>query len=176
MPQQLFRAYEAVLQSLIDQVQATASVLVMADSALESPHIITQVGRLTAPGWVRLLQERPPDVLIHPLNSQGATTALLAVHTAGQTEWSADQQQILQASARSIENLSRDGHRQLDWSQLTASRRILPVTEEELCRIVLDIHDGPVQKVYAAVHRLSHLQHLTERLLPTASAECNAHL
>ncbi len=38
-------------------------------------------------------------------------------------------------------------------SQL-ASRRILAVTEEELQRIVLDIHDGPVQKLFAAAMQL----------------------
>jgi len=39
-----------------------------------------------------------------------------------------------------------------------ASRRILSVTEEELSRIVLDIHDGPVQNLFAALSLLSRLQ------------------
>ncbi|MCB0165698.1 MAG: sensor histidine kinase [Anaerolineae bacterium] len=168
MPQQLFRAYEAVLQSLVDQAQATAAVLMLADSAVETPHILTQVGRLTSTGWVRLLEISPPDVFIQPLASQGTTTALLAVHSAGQRQWAPTQQCLIRAAAQTIENLSRDGNRELDWHQITASRRILPVTEEELCRIVLDIHDGPVQKIYAAVHRLSHLQHLADRLTATA--------
>jgi signal transduction histidine kinase len=42
-----------------------------------------------------------------------------------------------------------------------ASRRILAASERELQRIVLDMHDGPVQDVFAA---LSHLQ-LLERAL-----------
>lgn len=39
-----------------------------------------------------------------------------------------------------------------------AASRILPVTEEELQRIVLDIHDGPVQKVFAAMSQVTLLQ------------------
>ncbi|MBI4421375.1 MAG: sensor histidine kinase [Gemmatimonadetes bacterium] len=42
-----------------------------------------------------------------------------------------------------------------------ASRRLLAATERELQRIVLDMHDGPVQDIFAAV---SHLQ-LLERSL-----------
>jgi signal transduction histidine kinase len=40
-----------------------------------------------------------------------------------------------------------------------ASRRLLAVTEEELNRIVLDIHDGPVQYLFAALSLLTRLQH-----------------
>src|SRR5690606_7982924 len=40
----------------------------------------------------------------------------------------------------------------------TIMRRILPVTEEELSRIVLDIHDGPVQYLFAALSQLTLLQ------------------
>lgn len=42
--------------------------------------------------------------------------------------------------------------------QALAARRILPVTEEELRRIILDIHDGPVQKLFAALSQLNLLQ------------------
>src|SRR5574341_65716 len=44
-----------------------------------------------------------------------------------------------------------------DQSDL-ASRRILSVTEEELSRIILDIHDGPVQYLFAALSLLARLQ------------------
>jgi signal transduction histidine kinase len=164
MPQNLYRAYEAILQSLITQSQATAAILVLADSANETPHILAQVGRLTAAGWSHLLRERPPDVLIHPLTSGGPGTALLAVHAAGQICWSDLQRNLIEMMAVTIENLSRTDNRELDWHQITASQRILPVTEEELCRIVLDIHDGPVQKIYSALHRVTHLQHQVDRL------------
>lgn len=39
-----------------------------------------------------------------------------------------------------------------------ASRRIITVTEEELSRIVLDIHDGPVQNLFAALSLITRLQ------------------
>jgi signal transduction histidine kinase len=39
-----------------------------------------------------------------------------------------------------------------------AARRILAVTEQELQRIILDIHDGPVQKLFAALSQVSVLQ------------------
>lgn len=38
-----------------------------------------------------------------------------------------------------------------------ASRRILATTEEELQRVILDIHDGPVQKLFAASSQLEML-------------------
>jgi len=163
MPQTLYHAYEAILQGLIDEAQATAAVLVLADSAPETPHILAQVGGLTAASWTRQLKERPPDIFVQPLSSTTDTTALLAVQAAGQTQWSARQQSLIRAAARSIEFLSRVGETEIDWEQLIASHRILPVTEEELCRIVLDIHDGPVQKIFAALNRVIHLQHLIKR-------------
>jgi len=51
-----------------------------------------------------------------------------------------------------------------------AARRILAVTEEELQRIILDIHDGPVQKLFAALSQLNALQaHAQHR--PVSQAE-----
>lgn len=40
--------------------------------------------------------------------------------------------------------------------------RILSVTEEELSRIILDIHDGPVQYLFAAMSLLARVQHQLE--------------
>lgn len=45
-----------------------------------------------------------------------------------------------------------------------ASRRIIAVTEEELSRIVLDIHDGPVQNLFAALSLIARLQHEISKL------------
>lgn len=52
-----------------------------------------------------------------------------------------------------------------------AGRRLLAVTEEELQRIILDIHDGPVQNLFAA---LSQLTVVRRRLgeSPDQSAAC----
>ncbi len=52
-----------------------------------------------------------------------------------------------------------------------AARRLLAVTEEELQRIVLDIHDGPVQNLFAALSQLSPLR-ARIAALPDAPAEC----
>ena len=41
--------------------------------------------------------------------------------------------------------------------------RFLAITEEELQRIVLDIHDGPVQQLFAAQAQVSLLQKLLAR-------------
>ncbi|MBV9880381.1 MAG: sensor histidine kinase [Gemmatirosa sp.] len=49
-----------------------------------------------------------------------------------------------------------------------AARRLLAVTEEELQRVVLDIHDGPVQSLFAALGQLAALR---ERL-GDAAASC----
>jgi signal transduction histidine kinase len=46
----------------------------------------------------------------------------------------------------------------LPTNEHLAARRILAVTEEELQRIILDIHDGPVQKLFAALSQLYLLQ------------------
>ena len=46
-----------------------------------------------------------------------------------------------------------------------AARRLLAVTEEELRRVVLDMHDGPVQSLFAALGQLSLLR---ERIGATA--------
>jgi len=52
-----------------------------------------------------------------------------------------------------------------------AARRILAVTEEELQRIVLDIHDGPVQNLFAALSQLTLLRTRISNLQPPAD-EC----
>ncbi len=52
-----------------------------------------------------------------------------------------------------------------------AARRLLAVTQEELQRIVLDIHDGPVQNLFAALSQLALLRTYMAAL-PNAPAEC----
>jgi signal transduction histidine kinase len=54
-------------------------------------------------------------------------------------------------------------------------RRLLAVTEEELQRLVLDVHDGPVQNLFAALSQLSIVRrHLAEH--PDAAETSNAPL
>lgn len=45
-----------------------------------------------------------------------------------------------------------------NWEGQLAAGRILAVTEEELKRIILDLHDGPVQQLFAAQSQISALQ------------------
>ncbi len=52
-----------------------------------------------------------------------------------------------------------------------ASRRILSVTEEELSRIVLDIHDGPVQYLFAALSLVTRLQRELDTVPDTVPAD-----
>jgi len=54
-----------------------------------------------------------------------------------------------------------------------AAQRLLAVTEEELQRIVLDIHDGPVQNLFAALSQLTLLRARISDLQPPAD-ECVA--
>jgi signal transduction histidine kinase len=56
--------------------------------------------------------------------------------------------------------------------ELEASRRMLHVTERELQRILLDIHDGPVQYMYAALSQLD----LLRRALDAAGGASEAAL
>jgi signal transduction histidine kinase len=56
--------------------------------------------------------------------------------------------------------------------EISASHRLMHVTERELQRILLDIHDGPVQHMYAA---LSQLDLLRRALEAGAGGEPEAH-
>ncbi|MEK6752140.1 MAG: sensor histidine kinase [Chloroflexota bacterium] len=49
-----------------------------------------------------------------------------------------------------------------------AAKRLLAVTEEELQRIVLDIHDGPVQNLFAALSQLTLLRSRISAIQPPA--------
>jgi signal transduction histidine kinase len=57
-----------------------------------------------------------------------------------------------------------------------AARRMLAVTEEELRRIVLDIHDGPVQYLFAGLSQLSLMQGRRARAEGISDEEWDQHL
>jgi signal transduction histidine kinase len=54
-----------------------------------------------------------------------------------------------------------------------AAKRLLAVTEEELQRIVLDIHDGPVQNLFAALSQLTLLRAHMNGLQPPDECTTN---
>ncbi|MGQ9829110.1 MAG: histidine kinase, partial [Roseiflexus sp.] len=64
--------------------------------------------------------------------------------------------------------LVEDRHQHTWGPQLQAGRRMLAVTEEELQRIILDIHDGPVQKLFAVSSHLTLVQARLEEYGDTA--------
>jgi len=51
-----------------------------------------------------------------------------------------------------------ESHALTGQAEQLAAQRILAITEEELQRIILDVHDGPVQQMFAARSQLSALQ------------------
>lgn len=60
--------------------------------------------------------------------------------------------------------------------EFLAAQRILAVTEEELRRIVLDIHDGPVQQLFAALSQISLMQGRRGRGEAISDEEWDQHL
>jgi signal transduction histidine kinase len=54
-----------------------------------------------------------------------------------------------------------------------AASRILAVTEEELQRIILDIHDGPVQSLFAALTQINLMQKRRTRGNAVSLEECD---
>lgn len=57
---------------------------------------------------------------------------------------------------------ARTGPTESGQREISASRRMMQVTERELQRILLDIHDGPVQHMYAALSQLDLLRRALE--------------
>jgi signal transduction histidine kinase len=55
--------------------------------------------------------------------------------------------------------------------EILASRRLLRVSEWELQQLLLDIHDGPVQAMYAALSQLDRLTRAAEAAAPESQAE-----
>lgn len=60
-----------------------------------------------------------------------------------------------------------------DMPQKLAAQRILAVTEEELQRIILDIHDGPVQSLFAALTQINLIQKRRTRGDTVSLEECD---
>ncbi len=56
-------------------------------------------------------------------------------------------------------------------SEAVASRRLMEVAERELQRILLDIHDGPVQAMYAALSQVDLVRRALDSGTPDAMAE-----
>lgn len=168
MPQTLLQLLQPMLEAVIEEIDATDMALVLPEAQATSPHLLVKVGRLTTPGWQALLQHDSLQVLRIPLahterfeegsRSELGQPAWLCAYRAGHSQWSTEQRLVCRVLAHAITRMMASYGGAVNWLQLTASRRILAVNEEELCRLVLDIHDGPVQKLFAAINLLDHLQ------------------
>lgn len=165
MSQTLLHLLQAMLKGLIEEIAATDAAIVLPDSSATSPHLLVRVGRLNAAEWHALLHEEPPDLLCVPLRSHAAEgrTARFCVYCPGKEQWGRASRLSINAIAAGVDYLLDAPGEDFNWMQLVASRRILSVTEEELCRIVLDIHDGPVQKLFAALNHMVHMRAMVER-------------
>lgn len=165
MSQTLLHLLQAMLTGLVEGMAATDAAIILPDSSATAPHLLVRIGRLTVDDWHRLLKEDREDLRYVPLrgHNTGGRSARLYVYREGKARWSEQERLAVYAIAAGVDYLLEVPGEEFNWMQLVASRRILSVTEEELCRIVLDIHDGPVQKLFAALNHLIHLQAILER-------------
>lgn len=170
MSQSMLHAVEPILTRVVDELRATDAALILSPDDAAPPTLLTKVGRLTTPGWEAILRNHTPEQgLPHllsvplPQNSAATRSISLCLYAQGRKSWSEREQFACQVIAGAIAGiLTAGGDGDTDntaiWPQVAASQRILTVNEEELCRIVLDIHDGPVQKLFAALNLLDHAQ------------------
>ena len=156
---------EAMLRGLISELNADSAAVVLSGDTPAPVHFLASTGNATAEHWHSLLTEEAMDVLQVPLRARGSGEQLarLCLYKPGKIEWGRASRLSTNAIAAAVEYLLSTHDDSFDWTQLVASRRLLSVTEEELRRIVLDIHDGPVQKIFASLNVMVHLRATAER-------------
>jgi len=71
---------------------------------------------------------------------------------------------LVELAETPLANKTNDRGRETSW-------RILQIAEHEVGRIILDIHDGPVQNIFAALSQLSITQRQLERRFGSEAAE-----
>jgi signal transduction histidine kinase len=114
-----------------------------------------------APSQVATYGAPPPDAtwLDLPIREGAAEVGQLHMAFAPGRPVPGQSEHSLALALAELAALLIEEHRQHTWAPLRqAGRRILAVTEEELQRIILDIHDGPVQKLFVVSSRLSLLR------------------
>ncbi len=164
----LISAYQRLLAEVAQDMHATCGALVFAPESGASIAVIRTHDQDTPPApdlrWLEL-----------PVAENGTTIAELRLGFAPDVGLPDDEEQRLaQALVELAVLLNRTRSQQSSASQ--ASRRILAVTEEELQRIILDIHDGPVQKLFAASFQLEMMEGMLERLPEEVRAPFEAQL
>ncbi len=165
MAQTIPTLIEAMLRGLISELKADSAAVVLSGDTPAPIHFLAREGNATPDHWQTLLTNEAVDVLQVPLRarSSGEQLARLCLYKPDKQEWGRASRLSTNAIAAGIEYLLSTHDDGFDWTQLVASRRLLSVTEEELRRIVLDIHDGPVQKIFASLNVMVHLRAIAER-------------
>ncbi|RME86002.1 MAG: hypothetical protein D6775_01270 [Caldilineae bacterium] len=168
MPRSVLALVSTLLEGLVEGSDFTAAAVVLAESAGVHPHVLARAGRLTGEGWRTLLLERRPDLLRVPLRPRGESeeAAVLVAHRLDGAGWREEDRRLLKAFALAIDHLLDVQSADFGWQELAASRRLLRVTEEELAQLILNLHDGPVQKLFAAMNHLSILQDIVDEAGP----------
>ena len=164
MSRSVMSLLSTVLEGMVEGADFTGAAVVLSESATVHPHVLAHAGRLTHESWRMLLLEERRDLLRAALRprGKGEQTAYLVAHRLDRVLWDDADRRLLQAFAGAIDHLLDMEGVDFDWQELIASRRLLRVTEEELAQLVLNLHDGPVQKLFAAVNHLSVFQEIAD--------------
>jgi signal transduction histidine kinase len=153
----LIPACQKLLAALAADLDASRAVIEMyvegGDNVATPPRIIATFERPAA----------PPDAALTwlelPVREGGVEFSCLRIGLGrGASRPKPKPWRIAQTLAELVVLLNQMRWQQVSLSANQASRRILPVTEEELQRIILDIHDGPVQKLFAASSQVALMQ------------------
>ena len=165
MSNTLLQVLQAILKGLIEGMGATDAAIVLPNGSLTNLHLLVRVGPMSGDDWHTLLDEHSSVLLSVPLRKRAGDepAARLYLYCPGKSKWDEASHLSANAVAAGIDYLMDVSGQNFNWMQLVASLRILSVTEEELTRLVLDIHDGPVQKLFAALNLLIHTRAMIER-------------
>lgn len=164
MSNALLPVLQAILRGLLEGVNGTDAAIILPLGS-STTHLLVRVGTMNNQEWQNIWYDKPVTLLFMPLRQRNTDepTAQLCVYSANQSKWEKESQLAVKTVAGAVNNLMDISGESFNWMQLVASRRILSVTEEELTRLVLDIHDGPVQKLFAALNLLIHARAKIER-------------
>jgi signal transduction histidine kinase len=145
-------AYQRLLGEVSRRLGADYAELLLHDDPNQPAHPVAQYGALQPPApaanWLDL-----------PIREGAAEVGHLRMAFDPAAPLPGPAEHGLAQALVELAALLVEEHQQLTWEPLRrAGRRILAVAEEELQRIILDIHDGPVQKLFVVSSRLALLQ------------------
>lgn len=159
-PLNLIQIIQIILKSVTQSMDITDAILILPEASSKKPHVLSKGGNMTMDGWFAMLST-PESPLLKaeiPLGMKPSRDAQLIFYRPGKSNWLDKEQELINILSAVLTDLFSVYEGEVDWLQVTASQRILPVTEEELTRIILDIHDGPVQYLFAAFSLLNKIQ------------------